>query len=185
MRPFHIRPELFVPSCCQFSRNSFSPLGIQVTHILAINPFAFICRRIRARNIEIPVLHEVVVGVAAVRPSPRRKAHVAVRHQSTEFVIRRGSCLNQFDAFFKIPGRPRLRSAKTQPDDDQRKQSSRDRRQEAHNCARVPQTTHPQHSPSSSPTTGSDCGFLRASSALCCSIATAARFFFPANSRHF
>jgi hypothetical protein len=89
-RAFQIRPELLVLSFCQFSRNSFSPLGIEETHILAIDLLALLCRRIRARNVEIPVLHEVVIGIAAARFSPACKPCAAICHQSTALVIRRG-----------------------------------------------------------------------------------------------
>src|SRR5664280_1132877 len=89
-RAFQIRLELFVLSFCQFSRDSFSPLGIEESHILVIDPLALLCRRIRARSVEIPILHEVVICVAAARFSPARKPRVAVRHQSTALVIRWG-----------------------------------------------------------------------------------------------
>jgi hypothetical protein len=121
-RPFKIGPKLFVLSFCQFRRNSFSPLSIQVVDILPIDLFAFLCRRIGACDVEHPVLHEVVIGVAAVCPSPARKPDVAVRHQGTD-LIRRGGGLNLFDAFFEVLGRLRLRPAKTQPYHDKHKQS--------------------------------------------------------------
>jgi len=119
-RPFEIGPKLLVLSFCQFSRNSFSPLSIEVVDIFPIDLLAFLCGRIGACDIEHPVLHEVVIGVAAVCPSPARKPDVAVRHQSTDPVIRWGGGMNLFDAFFKIPGRLRLRPAETQPQDDKR-----------------------------------------------------------------
>ena len=122
-RPFEIDPKLFVLSFCQFSRNSFSPLSIQVVNIFPIDLFAFLCRRIRACDVENPVLHEVVIRVAAVCFSPARKPGVAVRHQSTDPVIRWRVGLNLFDAFFKILGKLRLRPAETQPQDEKRKQS--------------------------------------------------------------
>jgi hypothetical protein len=123
-RPFKIGPKLFVLSFCQFSRNSFSPLSIQVVDILPIDLFAFLCRRIGACDVENPVLHEVVIRVAAVWLSPARKPDVAVRHQSADSVIRGEGGLNLFDALFEILGKLRLRPAETQPHDDERKQSS-------------------------------------------------------------
>jgi hypothetical protein len=122
-RPFEVGPKLFVLSFRQFSRNSFSPLRIQVIDILPIDLFAFLCRRIRACDVEHPVLHEVIIRVAAVCLSPAREPDVAVRHQSTDPVIRWGGGMNPFDAFFIIPGKLRLRPAEAQPHHDQRKQS--------------------------------------------------------------
>ena len=57
-RAFEIRPQLFVLSFCQFSRDSLSTLGIEENHILAVDLFALLWCRIRAGNVEIPVLHE-------------------------------------------------------------------------------------------------------------------------------
>ena len=72
-RPFKIGPKLFVLSFCQFSRNSFSPLSIEVVDILPIDLFAFLCGRIGACDVENPVLHEVVIRVAAgcLSPAPQ------------------------------------------------------------------------------------------------------------------
>ena len=131
MCPFKIGPKLFVLSFCQFSRNSFSPLSIQVVDILPIDLFAFLCRRIRACDVENPVLHEVVILVAAVCFSPARKPGVAVRHQSTDPVIRWRVGLNLFDAFFKISGQLRRRPTKSQPKGGEREQSQRDGRDQA------------------------------------------------------
>ena len=82
-RAFQIRPKLFVLSFCQLSRNSFSPLGIKEAHIRAIDLFALLRCRIRARNVKIPVLHEVVIGIAAAGFSPACKPRAAFRRQST------------------------------------------------------------------------------------------------------
>jgi site-specific DNA recombinase len=62
-RAFEISPKLFVLSFCQFSRDSLSSLGIEETHILEIDLLALVCCRIGARNVEMAVLHEVVIGI--------------------------------------------------------------------------------------------------------------------------
>jgi hypothetical protein len=96
-------------------RNSFSPLGIKEVHIRAIDLLALLCCRIRARNVEITVLHEVVIGIAAARFSPARKPRVTRLHQSTALRIRWGFGMDLFDAVFKILGRLRRRPTNIQP----------------------------------------------------------------------
>jgi hypothetical protein len=78
-------------------------LGIEETHVLAIDLLALLCCRIGAQNVEMPVLHEIVIGIAAALLSPAGKARIAARHQSTALIIRWG--LDLFDALFKIQSR--------------------------------------------------------------------------------
>jgi len=127
-RPFDVGPQLLVLSFRQLSRNGFSTLRIEVVEILPIDLFAFLCRGIGARDVEHPVLHEVVIGVSAIGLAPAREPDVAVCHQGADRVIRGGGGLNLLDAFLKIPGKPWLRPEKTQPEEsqpqhDKRKQS--------------------------------------------------------------
>jgi hypothetical protein len=107
MHALDIRPELFVLSFGQRSRDSLAPLRIEESHVRAIDLFALFCCRIGARNVEIPILHEVVICIAATRFSPTCKPHVAVRHQGTALVIRWALGFDLFDARFKIAGRLR------------------------------------------------------------------------------
>ncbi len=51
-------------------------VGIEESHILAIDLLALLGCRIGTRNVEIPVLHEVVICIAAARFSPARKPRV-------------------------------------------------------------------------------------------------------------
>jgi hypothetical protein len=106
-RSFQVRSKLFVSSFCQSSRESLSLLGVEEIHIAAIDLLAFICGRIRARNVETPVLHKVVIGIAAAGLSPGRKPRVALRHPRTAFLTRQGFGLDLLDAFFKIVGKLR------------------------------------------------------------------------------
>jgi hypothetical protein len=145
-RAFQIRLELIALSSCQFSRNTLSPLGIEERHILAVDLLALLCCRIGARNVEIPVLHEVVIRIAAVRFSPARKPRVAVRHQSA-LVIRWGCGLDLFDALLKISGKLRRRPTKTQPQDDERKRTQRNGYDKVLFGVPAPETVHALDSP--------------------------------------
>lgn len=101
---FEIRPELFVESFSQRRRHGLAPLGIEESHIFAIDLLALLFRQIGARNVKIPILHEVVIGIAASRFSPTCKPHVTIRHQGTALVIRRALGFDLLDARFKITG---------------------------------------------------------------------------------
>ncbi len=139
---FEIRPKLFVLSFCQFSRDSLSTLGIEENHILAVDLFALLWCRIRARNVEIPVLHEVEICIAPACFSPACKPRVAVRHRSTALVIRWAFGLDLLGAFFKISGMLRRRPTKTQPQRDERKQSQRNGCKKALFGAAARETVH-------------------------------------------
>jgi len=85
------------------ARTAFRRWDIEEAHIRAIDRFALLCRRIRARNVEIPVLHEVVIFIAAtgfcaglqIARCSRSSRHCA-RHWT-------GLGFNLFDALFTIP----------------------------------------------------------------------------------
>jgi hypothetical protein len=185
-RAIQIRLRLFVLFFCQFSRDTFSPLGIEESHILAVDLLALLCCRIRARDVEIPVLHEVVICIAAARFSPARKPRVAVRHQSTAFVIRWGFGLDLFDAFFKISGKLRRRPTKTRPQDDERKQSQLNGYDKALFGVPAPETVHALDSPPIRSLRAANAGFLRSSiSVVVATQPQSAGLFIEANSRHY
>jgi len=72
--PFQIGWNWFVSFFCQFRRDGRSPLGVEESHVLAIDLLAFLGGRIRTRDVETAVLHEVVVGIATVRFSATRQS---------------------------------------------------------------------------------------------------------------
>jgi len=162
-RAFEIRLQLFVPSFCQFSRDSLSTLGIEENHILAVDLFALLRCRIRTRNVEIPVLHEVEICIAAACFSPTCKASVAAHHQNTALVIRWGFGLDLLGAFFKISGKLRRRPTKTQPQHDERKQSQRNECNKALFGAAVWETVHARDPPPIRSLRAANADFLRAS----------------------
>ena len=84
---FEIRPKPFVLSFGQLSRDRLAPLGIEESHIRVVDLLALFCGRIGADNVEIPILHEVEIGIAAAGFSSTCKPHVAVRQQSNALVI--------------------------------------------------------------------------------------------------
>src|SRR4029077_17558657 len=139
----------FVLTSRQFGRNGFLSLGIEIDDIGAIDRLSLFRRWIGARDVEIPIHHEVVIAVAAACLPPSRKARVAVRHQGPGFSVRYPG-LNQLDAFFEIPGEFGRGIAKGQPEQRQRKQSSREPHPEAIADAQLPQITHAQKSPTDS-----------------------------------
>ena len=123
---FEIRPKPLVLSFGKLSQDSLAPLGIEESHVRAVNLLVLLRRRIGTCNVESPTLHEVEISIATAGFSPARKAHVAVRHQSNALVIRWPFGLDLFDALFKIAGKLKPRLSKTQPQDDERKQNPRD-----------------------------------------------------------
>jgi hypothetical protein len=123
-RAFQIRSKLLVLSFCQFSRENLSPSGNRGRpYTRAIDFFAFLSCRIRARNVKIPILHEVVISIVAARFSSAGKARIAVRHQGGTLVIRWGFGLDPFNTPFKILGQQRRRraQAKLQANDRQQR----------------------------------------------------------------
>jgi hypothetical protein len=183
-RAFHIRPQLFVLSFCQFSRNSFPPLRIEEAHILAIDLLAFFCCRIRARNVEFPVLHEVVNRYSRRPPFSdlqTARCSLSAGHRARHSM---GGGLDLFEALFKIPGRVEWRPTNTQPQDDERDKNQRDRQCKMLFGA-VRKTVHALD-PTDPSTRCSKYGLLRASMFL--DVATQpqpAGLFIVANSRHY
>src|SRR5205085_10989528 len=127
-----------------------------------IDLLAFLCRRIRARNFELPVLHEVIIGVAAARFAPACKPRAAIGHQGIALVVGRGLGFDLLDAVFKILHRLRRRPGKSQPRGDQREQSQPGWYHKNPVAAAARQTIHPQDFPTDSLITCRKYGFLRA-----------------------
>jgi hypothetical protein len=101
-------------------------LGIEESHVCAVDLLVLFYRRIGTRNVESPTLHEVEIRIATAGFSPACKTHVAVRHQSNALGIRWPFGLDLLDALLKITGKLKLRLSKTQPQGDERKQNPPD-----------------------------------------------------------
>jgi hypothetical protein len=123
---FEICPEPLVLSFGKLSQDRLAPLGIEESHVRAVDLRVLFCRRIGTRDIESPTLHEVEISIATAGLSAACKTHVAVRHQSNALVNRWPFGLYLLDALFKIIGKLKSRLSKTQPRDDERKQNPRD-----------------------------------------------------------
>ena len=182
-RAFEIRLQLFVLSFCQFSRDSLSTLGIEENHILAVDLFALLWCRIRARNVEIPVLHEVEISIAAACFSPTRKPRVAVRHRSNALVIRWWFGLDLLGAFFKISGKLRRRPTKTQPRHDERQQSQRKGYKKAVFGAAARESVHARDPPTVRSLRATNADFCGQAGRRCSNTATVScKLFIEANS---
>jgi hypothetical protein len=123
---FEICPEPLVLSFGKLSQDRLAPLGIEESHVRAVDLRVLFCRRIGTRDVESPTLHEIEISIATAGFSPACKTHVAVRHQSNALVNRWPFGLDLLDALFKIIGKLKSRLSKTQPRDDERKQNPRD-----------------------------------------------------------
>jgi hypothetical protein len=159
---FDIRLKLFILSSRQFSRHILSPLGIEEAHVLAIDLLALFRCRIGSGNVEIAVLHEVVISIASARLSPACEPRVACRRRATALVVRWRVGLGLFDALFKIAGRLWLCPGRIQPPTGERKRSQHNECDQPPFNATVQQTVHTQDSPTDSSITRKKCGFLRA-----------------------
>ena len=60
----------------------------QIARIFLVDFLEFIGRGIRTGNIEMPILHKVVVRVAATRLAPARKLSAALDDQGCPLVLR-------------------------------------------------------------------------------------------------
>ena len=86
----------------QFGRKHVAPFVIKEMHVFKIDALPLLGRGIGASNIEVPVLHEIVVGVAAVRFSTTSKACPTGGHQSIAFG--RWGIVSLLRAFLRISG---------------------------------------------------------------------------------
>src|SRR5258708_33006474 len=68
--------QLLLLFCRELRRGGAAPLAVEMDYILLVDLLLFLRRRIRTRNIENSVLHEIEIGVAATRLAP--SAHVPV-----------------------------------------------------------------------------------------------------------
>ncbi len=96
--------------CRELRRGGAAPLTVEMDYILLVDLLLFLRRRIRTRNIETSVLHEIEIGVAATWLAPSGKFRVAFgKRRGFRFLARRlfrnvGACLE-----IGGPARPPLR----------------------------------------------------------------------------
>src|SRR6202012_2604637 len=87
-RGFDIDAELLVLLGGERRRNRLAPLRLEVADIFAVDRLPFVRRRIGTRDVELLVLHEIVIAVAAVRLAPSRKPRAAAGDQIAGFISR-------------------------------------------------------------------------------------------------
>src|SRR4051812_38308063 len=66
---------LLLPGECR--RDRALPFAAEIFGVLLVDVLLLFRRRIRPRDVEMPVLHEVEIAVAAAHLAPRRKFHAA------------------------------------------------------------------------------------------------------------
>src|SRR5712671_1386735 len=80
--------QLLLP--CRELRRGAAPLTFEMGYILLVDLLLFLGRRVRTRDIEASVLHEVEVGVAATRLAASGKFRVAFgERRGSRFLARR------------------------------------------------------------------------------------------------
>src|SRR5712692_3884085 len=96
--------------CRELRRSGAAPLTIEMGYILLVDVLLLLRRRVRARDIETSVLHEIEIGVAAAWLAASGKFRVAFgERRGSRFLARR--LLRSVGAFLEIggPARPPLR----------------------------------------------------------------------------
>src|ERR1700761_9804598 len=109
-RGFDIDAELLVLLGGERRRNRLAPLRLEVTDIFAVDRLALVRGRIGTRDVELLVLHEIVIAVAAVRLAPSRKPRAAAGDQIAGFIAGQALGLRPLDTIFVI-ARPNRRWA--------------------------------------------------------------------------
>lgn len=96
--------------CRQLRRGGAAPLTVEMGYILLVDLLLFLRRRVRTRDIEASVLHEIEIGIAATWLAASGKFRVAFgERRGSRFLARR--LLGDVGAFLEIGGaaRPPLR----------------------------------------------------------------------------
>ena len=92
--------------CRELRQSGAAPLTIEMDYILLVDLLLFLRRRVRTRDIEAPVLHEIEIGVAATWLAASGKFRVAFgERRGSRFPGRR--LLGLVGAFLEIGGPPR------------------------------------------------------------------------------
>src|SRR6266849_361860 len=96
--------------CRELRRSGAAPLTFELGDILLVDLLLFLRRRVRTRDIEASVLHEIKIGIAASRLAASSKFRVAFgERRGSRFLARR--LLRDVGAFLEVggPARPPLR----------------------------------------------------------------------------
>lgn len=96
--------------CRELRHSVAAPQTIEMDYILLVDLLLFLRRRVRTRDIETSVLHEIEIGIAATRLAASGKFRVACdERRGFRFLARR--LLRDVGAFLEIggPARPPLR----------------------------------------------------------------------------
>src|SRR5207247_11138061 len=90
--------------CRELRRGGAAPLTIEMGDILLVDLLLFLRRRVRTRDIEASVLHEIEIGIAAAWLAASGKFRVAFgKRRGSRFLARR--LLGFIRAFLEIGGR--------------------------------------------------------------------------------
>jgi hypothetical protein len=107
------------------STRSFSFCWVaSAAEIFAVDRLAFVRGRIGTRDVELLVLHEIVIAVAAVRLAPSRKPRAAAGDQIAGFIAGQALGLRPLDTIFVIARQIRRWPGK-KPHHDERNGSRR------------------------------------------------------------
>src|SRR5256886_6006329 len=92
--------------CRELRRSGAAPLTVEMDYILLVDLLLFLRRRVRTRDIEASILHEIEIGIAATRLAASGKLRVAFgERRGFRFLARR--LLGDVGAFLEIGGRAR------------------------------------------------------------------------------
>src|SRR6266853_3374528 len=76
--------------CRELRRSGAAPLTVEMSYILLVDLLLLLRRRVRTRNIEASVLHEIEIGIAATRLAASGKFRVAFgERRGSRFLARR------------------------------------------------------------------------------------------------
>src|SRR6266480_7094498 len=90
----------------ELRRSGAAPLTVEMSDILLVDLLLLLRRRVRTRDIEASVLHEIEIGIAATRLAASGKLRVAFgERRGFRFLARR--LLRDVGAFLEIGGRAR------------------------------------------------------------------------------
>src|SRR6266581_6441256 len=92
--------------CRELRRSGAAPLTIEMGYILLVDLLLFLRRRVRTRDIEASVLHEIEIGIAATWLAASGKFRVAFGKLRRPFFLAR-RLLGFIGAFLEIGGRAR------------------------------------------------------------------------------
>src|SRR5207247_2566907 len=77
--------QLFLLLFCRELRRGAAPLTVEMDYILLVDLLLLLRRRVRTRDIEASVLHEIEIGITATRLAASGKLRVAFGKQRRPF----------------------------------------------------------------------------------------------------